>query len=252
MNENTKQTARLIKKSSLGDLIVFGIILGIFLLIATIMALLTYYFVRTTEGHTLTVNGTAKQQVTSDLAKWNGVFQRTVLEEDLKAGYEQMRQNKELVLKFFKDNGFDEKQVIISPIIMESKFDPNAPREYILRQNVFFQTNDVHKVTDMAQNVQVLINQGVIFSTYFLDYYYSNETELRNTMLKDAVADAKKRAQDIAEITGLEVSVIKSASTGVVQLLPVTSVIVSNFGPYATGTIEKEVLVTVTATFELR
>ncbi|MBM3705678.1 MAG: DUF541 domain-containing protein, partial [Actinobacteria bacterium] len=113
-------------------------------------------------------------------------------------------------------------------------------------------SNDVQAITSMAQNVQMLIDKGVIYSTYSLEYYYTGLPQLRIELLKDAVADAKLRAQKIAESTGLEVGSIKSANAGVVQVLQVNSTEISDYGAYDTSTIEKEVMVTVTAIFNLK
>ncbi len=234
-------------------LVVFGVIIGICLIIAASIASLTFYIVRT-QNETLTVTGSVKQKVTSDLVKWKGGFQRNVPIEDLKAGYVQMKQDQDLVLQFFKENGFNSNQVLITPVFMEMPFqyDPNAPKEYILRQYVEIQSDKVQEVTAMAQNVSMLIDKGVIFSTNSLEYYYTKLPELRIALLKDAVADAKQRAQKIAESTGLQVGSIKSANAGVVQVLQVNSTDISDYGAYDTSTIEKEVMVTVTAIFNLK
>ena len=236
-----------------GKLIIFGVILGICLIIAAGIGSLTFYMVRTGTD-TLTVTGSVKQKVTSDLVKWTGTFQRNIPQENLKNGYAQMKADEVLVLKFFKDNGFDESVVRITPIFMEAPFqyDPNAPKEYILRQNVEVQSNEIQKITSMAKNTQILIDQGVIYSTNYLEYYYTKLPELRIALLKDAVSDAKMRAQKIAESTGLQVSSIKSANAGVVQVLQVNSTDISDYGAYDTSTIEKEVMVIVTAIFNLK
>ncbi|MCL5071170.1 MAG: SIMPL domain-containing protein [Actinobacteria bacterium] len=236
-----------------GKLIIFGVILGICLIIAAGIGSFTFYKVRT-GNETLTVTGSVKQKVTSDLVKWTGTFQRNIPQEDLKNGYAQMKADEALVLKFFKDNGFNESMVRITPVFMEAPFqyDPNAPKEYILRQNVEIQSNEIQKITSMAKNTQMLIDQGVIYSTNSLEYYYTKLPELRITLLKDAVSDAKMRAQKIAESTGLQVGSIKSANAGVVQVLQVNSTDISDYGAYDTSTIEKEVMVIVTAIFNLK
>jgi hypothetical protein len=92
----------------------------------------------------------------------------------------------------------------------------------------------------------------VIISIDFLQYYYSKLPDLRVSLLSDAVKDAKSRAEKIAEGTGRAVGSIQSASSGVVQVLPVNSVEVSDYGSYDTSSIEKDVMVTVKASFRLR
>ncbi len=234
-------------------LIIFGVVIGLCLIIAAGIGSYTFYFVKT-KGDTLAVTGSVKQKVVSDLAKWKGQFSRNIPMEDLKSGYTQMKQDESIVIEFFKGYGFTEKDLLISPVYMDSpsQYDPNAPKEYILRQNVEIQSNDVAKITDMTKNSQVLIEKGVIFSTNSLEYYYTKLPELRIALLKDAAGDAKMRADKIAESTGLTVGSIKSANAGIVQVLQVNSNDISDWGTYDTSTIEKEILVTVTAIFNLK
>lgn len=68
-------------------------------------------------------------------------------------------------------------------------------------------------------------------------------------LLSEAVKDAQNRAGKIAQSSGNEVGSLKSASVGVVQVLPVNSTEISDYGTYDTSSIEKEVMITVRATF---
>ncbi|MCX6347772.1 MAG: SIMPL domain-containing protein, partial [Actinobacteria bacterium] len=140
-----------------------------------------------------------------------------------------------------------------SPVYMDAPFmyDSNAAKEYILRQTVEIQSKEIQKITDLSKNVQALINEGVIFSISSLQYYVTNLPELRINLLADAVKDAKARAQKIAEGTGKKIGTIKTANMGVVQVLPVNSTDVSDYGTYDTSTVEKEVMITVTVLFTL-
>lgn len=62
----------------------------------------------------------------------------------------------------------------------------------------------------------------------------------------------KKRAEAIATSSGKTVDSIKSVSMGVVQVMPAGTVDVSDYGMYDTGSIDKEVMVTVKTTFSLK
>ena len=234
-------------------IIYFGIILGICLIISAIIASYTFYIVRQPED-TLAVTGSVREKVTSDTAKWTSSFSRTVPSEELKQGYDQMDNDTRIVIEFFTENGFSEQDINISPVFMEQLYlyDPNAPKENILRQNVIIQSGDVEKITYMAKNTQKLIDEGVIFSTQTLEYYYSKLPELRIELIPDAINDAKLRAQKIAEGSGKKIRLIKSANLGVVQVLPVNSTEVSDWGTYDTSTIEKEVMIPVTVIFTIR
>lgn len=240
-------------KENSNKIIYFAIILGICLIISASIGSFTFYKVRSPED-TLSVTGSVREKVTSDLAKWTANFSRTVSTEDLKAGYQMMKNDQRLVLNFFEDNGFNEEDITISPVFMEQLYlyDPNAPKENALRQTVEIQSTDVDKITYMAKNNQELIDQGVIFAIQSLEYYYSKLPELRIELIPDAINDAKLRAQKIAEGSGKTIGVIKSATLGVVQVLPVNSTEVSDWGTYDTSTIEKEVMIPVTVIFTLK
>lgn len=240
-------------KENSNKILYFAIILGMCLIISALIGSFTFYKVRSPMD-TLSVTGSVREKVTSDLAKWTSDFSRTVPTEELKSGYQKMQNDQRLVLNFFKDNGFTEEDIIISPVFMEQLYlyDPEAPKENILKQTVEIQSTDVNKITSMAKNTQKLIDQGVIFSTQSLEYYYSKLAELRIELIPEAINDAKLRAEKIAEGSGKEIGVIKSANLGVVQVLTVNSTEVSDWGTYDTSTIEKEVMIPVTVIFTLK
>jgi uncharacterized protein len=230
-----------------------GIILGVcFIAGLSINAWMNYKAKQL--DNTLSVTGSAKQQITSDTAKWRSSFSRTVAPSELNFGYSKMKADELLALNFLKENGVNEKDIIISPVAMNQnfKYDPNASKDYTLTQTVEVQSSDVNKITEIAKSTQNLIEKGVIFSSDSLEYYYSKLPDLRVAMLADAIKDAKARAQEIAVSSQKKVGSIKSASMGVVQVLPVNSIEISDYGSYDTQTIEKEVMVTVKALFILK
>ncbi|MFA6428109.1 MAG: SIMPL domain-containing protein [Candidatus Buchananbacteria bacterium] len=240
------------EKLYLKNLVAAGV-LGVALIISTIYASQTFYQVKSLDN-ALSVTGSAKQQITSDSVKWISSFTRTVAIDQLKGGYDQMRSDQALVTKFYKDNGFAESDLLISPVTLEQpfKYDANAPKQYQLTQTVQLQSTDLKKVTELAKNTKSLIDAGVIFANQSLEYYYSKLPELRISMLSQAIADAKTRAEKLAESSGKKVGTLKSASMGVVQVTPVNSVDVADYGSYDTSTIDKEVMVTVKALFTLK
>lgn len=230
-----------------------GIILGLCFIIGVAINSGMNYRARQLDN-TLSVTGSAKQQITSDIVKWRSSFSRTVSPFNLNSGYSEMKADEALVLDFLQEKGIEEDNIDISPISMEQyyRYDPNAPKEYTLRQTVEVHSEDVDKITAIAKDIQGLIQGGVVFSSDSLEYYYSQLPELRVSLLSDAIKDAKARAQKIAESSGKKVGSIKSASMGVVQVLPLNSIEISDYGSYDTRTIEKEVMVTVKALFILK
>lgn len=202
----------------------------------------------------LTVTGSAKKQVTADVAKWTASFSRTVAETDLKSGYTSMANDLKVVKKFFADRGIKETDLVISPVYLNQQYqDPNnqGPRQYNLNQTIELQLKDIKKVTDLAKDTQTLINQGVIFSPSAPEYYYSNLPQTRIDLLTDAVNDARARAEKIASAGGRKVGSLKEASVGVTQVTSVNSIDIADYGTYDTSKPDKDVMITVKTTFTL-
>ena len=159
------------------------------------------------------------------------------------------------VKKFYLAKGFKDENLNISPVFMDEVWDPNNrgdAKRYVLRRTVEVSSNEVERISEVANNNGELIEAGVIFSTQSLQYFYSKLPDLRVSLLASAIADAKARAGEIAKAGGKKVGDLKAASSGVVQVLSENSVEVSDYGAYDTSNINKEVMVTVKATFYLR
>jgi len=233
-------------------LIPASLILGVCLIIGTVIVSQAVVNIKKLND-VLTVSGSAKQKVTSDSVKWHGAFMRNVLQAEIKSGYDLMKADEGKVTKFLTANGLKTENFDISPVSMNEiyKQDQNAPKEYMLQQSVSVSSTDVNKISNLAKNIKPLIDQGVIFSTQSIEYFTSQLPVLRISLLSDAIKDAKDRAAKIAESSGKKVGAIQSASMGVVQVMPVNSVDVADYGAYDTSTIEKEVMITVKTVFRL-
>jgi hypothetical protein len=166
-----------------------------------------------------------------------------------------MEKDMVIVKKFFADNKIDEKLINFPPLDVTQNYkynDNSGPREYTLRQAIELQSPDIEGITNLAKNTKQIAQGGVVFTSDALEYYYSKLSDLRVTLLGDAVKDAVSRADVIAKSSGKKVGSIKSASMGVVQVLPVNSIEVSDYGTYDTSSINKEVMVTVRAMFTMK
>lgn len=233
-----------------------AIVIGASIIASTIIGAWTFSSVRSND--TISVTGSAKEAVVADTVKWNMGIMRTVTAGNLKTGYSQVASDLVTVQKFLKDKGVADADITISPISMEENwsYEKNGtPTEkyYNLRQPIVINSKEVDKVENVAKNVKELVDKGVMLSTYAnVEYYYSKISELRVSLLANAVRDAKARASKILEPSGGTVGKMKNASSGVVQVLPVNSVEVSDYGMYDTQNKNKDVMVTVRATFDIR
>lgn len=231
-----------------------AIILSAGFILSTLIGAYTFLKVRSLDD-VLTVTGSARMEVVADKVKWVTVINRPTTPRTLKAGYEQMANDLALVKKFYTDNGIDEKMLSISPVFMDEVYSnymtTGADKQYNLRQTFMIDSTDVNGVTKLTKNTGSLIASGVVFSTQTLEYSYSKLADLRVSMLKDAVTDAKARANELVNGTGKSVGKLKSASSGVVQVQAKGSNEVSDYGSYDMSTIDKSIMVTVKVTFAL-
>lgn len=250
------------------SIVAFAVIVGAAFVAATIIAANTVRYIKAFDASTLTVTGSYQQLITSDAVKWRASFTRSALPDTLADGYSAMKKDQAVIAKYLKDGGVKDDEVTISPVtlvpVMEtcvqaSKVSPQGSAQgcvndivsYRLTQNVQVNSNRVQEITVLAQDPSAIVNQGVIFSTGGLEYYYTKLPDLRVQMLAEATKDAQLRAQKIAESTGAKVGPLVSVSSGVFQIQPVNSTQISNEGSYDTTTIEKQITAVVRASFAI-
>lgn len=227
-------------------------VLAIALVLSTLLGAFTFYRIRSFDN-TLTVTGSATKEVESDHVKWVGIITHVVRASTLKQGYADMTKDLTEVKAFLKDKNIPEEAVVISPVFMDQNYDQpqGAERSYTLRQTVDVNSDNVALVTDVAKNINPLIEKGVVFSTQSLEYTYSKLAEERVALLSDAIRDAKARASKLAESSGKKVGQLKSASSGVVQVLSANSLDVSDYRSYDTSKVSKNIMLTVKASLTL-
>lgn len=121
----------------------------------------------------------------------------------------------------------------------------NVARQIIVR------SNDVAAINELANNIEPFTGSNYSVTTQSLELTYSKLDEMRVQLLSAAIKDAEARAKAIASDSGRTVKALRNASSGVVQVLPAGSVEVSDYGMYDTQSMQKEVMVTVRATFSL-
>ena len=233
--------------------IVFGLILGLSIVFSTAIGAFAFYKIRSADY--ISTTGSTKKAVVSDKVKWTSSITRPVKISTIKDGYSKMDADLKEVQNFLTANGITADSINVSPVLMNEVYDQNqgAEKNYNLVQTITVQSADVQKITDLSKNTSSLvINKGVIFSTTALEYYYSKLPETRVELLADAVADAKARAEQLSKAGGKKIGNLKSASSGVVQVMAPNSVEVSDYGVYDTSSINKEIMVTVKASFEIK
>lgn len=233
-----------------------SLIISVALVISSVIFGMFYYSAQLKSNNldSLSVTGSTKARVTSDQAKLIITFSSIANSNELAKGYKEVAKDLELTRKLLKDFSVDPNNIIESPVAMNQIYDNNYSLDmrYQLTQVVSVQLDDVVKITEISKKVPELASQGGMISVQSLEYYYSQLPDLRVSLLSQAIQDAKARAEKIAEGTGRQIGNVQAASSGVVQVMTTNSVDVSDFGSYDTSSIEKDVMVTVKASFRLK
>ena len=232
---------------------VFGLILGLSLVISATIGSLTFYKLRSMDY--ISTTGSAKKPVVSDQVKWATSITRAIKQSTIKDGYTKLDADLKEVQAFLATNGIPAEAIDVSPVFMNEVYEqnPSTDKKYNLVQNITIKSTDVQKISDLSKNTSSLVTEkGVLFSTSSLEYYYSKLPEVRVELLANAVGDAKARAEQLAKAGGKAIGPLQSASSGVVQVMAPNSVEVSDYGMYDTSSINKEIMVTVKASFEIK
>ncbi len=233
-----------------------SIFIAVSLIASTSIA--TYGLIRI-KGHTktITVTGSAKQQIKSDFIVWKGSFssQSTTLPQ----AYKNLSGDLFKVKEYLKSRGIEEKDVIISPIntvtnniILPNGQWTNQIESYRLIQEVEIRSTEVDKITEISRNSTALINDGIQFQSFSPQYFYTKISDLKINMLALATKDAKNRAEQIAINSGTKVSSLHSSKIGVFQITPLYSNEVSDYGINDTSSIEKEIMAVVNCVFSAK
>lgn len=208
---------------------------------------------------TITLTGSAKKKVDSDLAKWTIGLSRHASPQDVKGAYTALKNDGDALRQYAKSRGVDEKAITFLPASTDPVYEqlPNYAQsqkivEYIVRQEVRFESGNLDAVEKLAKEATQLIDKGIILDYQRTEYFYTKLDDLRPELFAAATKDAKVRANAIAEGTGVKVGDLQSARTGVIQVLTPNSTDVSDYGSYDLSTKEKEITATVNVAFALK
>jgi hypothetical protein len=236
-----------------GNLFNAGFALAVGLVLASIVWAWAYKTKHTGE-QTVTVTGSARKRIKSDLIVWkaNVSYQSAQLSE----AYASLKDRVPRVKAYLVSKGVAEGEIVVSSIstkTMQAK-DENgeetgAVNGYVLTQTLEVRSGDVEKIAKISREVTELIDQGILLESQAPEYIYTKLGELKIEMLGEAAKDAKERAQKIASSTGSDVGQVRSARMGVMQITAADSNEVSDYGVNDTSALEKDITAVVNVSF---
>ncbi|MBR3654423.1 MAG: SIMPL domain-containing protein [Elusimicrobia bacterium] len=210
------------------------------------------FFISARNEQSIRVVGQGVKTVTSDLIKWNMTINKTTNVAYRSEGPSWIQEDLIKLKKYLADNGIEEKDISVEPVSSYANYGNNGITGYNFSQRVEVRSNDIEKIEKLALDNKALAKQDIYLQYSDLEYFVSNLAELKAEMLALATVDAKARAEEIAKSSGNKICSLLSAKTGVFQIRKPLSMDVSDYGIYNTSSKEKEIAVTVNATFKIK
>jgi hypothetical protein len=228
------------------------ILLSASLIAAALVFGIFFYNARSSDD-TINVVGMATKRFDSDIVKWRITIGRNTGLNDISNGYLLVQNDLQFLKKLFTEKGLQPKELTIQPINTLSNYSREGQISgYNLQQGVFVITSNIAAVEDMALNPAALIDKGIILQNSNLEYFYSKLSDIKMELLAEATKDAQKRAFEIAQNSNVHLGNVTSLRVGVFQITEPFSTEVSDYGMYNTQTKQKDITVTVRASFKIR
>lgn len=213
----------------------------------------------------ITVTGSTKRRVTADMAKWIATFSRRAHLGNVKTVLDQIKNDEGQITTFAVAEGLKLENITFTSAQTEPIYEQIAGYGqnqtiigYLVKQEVKIESADIELVEKLAKNIGRLVERGVITDYQRTEYYYTKLFELRPDLFAEATQDALKRAEAIVDgaarggQAGAGVGKLRSARTGVIQILPPNSTEVADYGAYDLSTREKDITATVNVSFAVK
>ena len=234
-----------------------GVLAGLFLAAGLVFAsfVVTRTWQRVAESQAISVSGSARRLVKSDLIVWTGSFAAEA--KTLLAAQQALKADLAKVENFLREQSVTNYQVgpiHIQELRQRGRDDDGARLVgYSLNQQVTVTSPEVERVAALEQQTAKLVEQGVQFTTMPPRFIYTKAGEAKIEMLAEATKDARARAEQIASQGGRTVKELRAAKMGVFQITPLYSGRASSNweGENDMSSLEKNISAVVNATFSM-
>jgi uncharacterized protein len=231
-----------------------GLFLAAGLVVSTMLATTAWLKVRNTQ--LITVKGSARKNIKSDLVVWRGNF--TTQAATLLEAQRNLMGDADKVAAFLQARAVTNFQFTpISIQEIQGSLETNGLKEqkilgYRLTQTVRIESADVERITSLDYESTALVKAGVLFTALPPQFIYTKADEAKVEMLTEATKDARVRAEQIAAQGGRSIARLQTAQMGVMQIAPIYSGQTSWQGVNDIYSLDKTITAVVTATFALK
>jgi len=205
---------------------------------------------------TITVTGSAKKALVSDLGIQRGTIQAVA--GDRRSAYQIVSQQMPIVINYLEENGFKKEQIEIFGIngypvyeISQQGYQTSRVSYYIYNQRFEIKSADVAKIKELSLSLSSLVEKGLDINVEIPEYLYTKIDDMKIEIQAEASKNAMDRAGSIAVATGRSLGPLRNARMGVIQITPVNSNVISDYGMNDYTSIEKEITAVVSASFEI-
>lgn len=225
------------------------VVLGVCIILASLVFGVFFYLSRA-EQKTVRVVGAATARTGSDVAKLRIALARSVGPQEVRNGYREIGRDVSVLVKQLSETGFEAGEIQINPASAYQNYNQQGGvTGYTVQQSVVVTSRSVDTLQALALRPDRVLDLGIMLQSLQIEYFSSNLDEIKKSLLAEATADAEKRAEEIVKGFGMTIESIESARAGVFQITEPYSTEVTDYGIYNTSTREKEITVTVAATF---
>lgn len=237
----------------------FGLLAGLFLAVGIAFSslVMTRTWIHLHESQLIDVTGSARKNVRSDLVVWRARF--AVEAESLLAANDRLKTDLAKVERFLRAKGVENFELLpvqIREITARSKSDDDETVTrrlgYQLTQAIEVRSTDVEGTPRLSRDAAVLLEQDVALVAESTQFLYTKAGQAKVEMMAEATKDARIRAEQIASQGNRGVKELRSAKMGIVQINPLYSTATSWEGNNDTTSLEKTIIVTVSAIFSLK
>jgi len=242
--------------------------LGIFLIIISIVALIAGWGVshvisNMPPEHTLTVSGEGKISAKPDVA----IVEMSVISqnENVELAQSENDQKMQQVVNFLKESGIDEKDIKTTQYNLQPEYDyswcrtteypvycPPKLVDYMLTQSLQVKIRDLSRVGKIIGNLSEIGVNQISDISFVID----NDTEIKAAARQKAIAEAKQKAQEMANAANIELGKIIEINESVSGLTPQRIVYQKTIeSADATAPIEigtNEIVVSVSLIYEIK
>lgn len=234
----------------------FGLILALGIVISTYLVTDAMRDIRMSH-QIIKVRGYAEISVESDMAIWNVTVKAR--DRNMAEAYTVLAEHRKKVLDFLQKNQVAVEEIRIRAVSVnerrkrtENGYETGEIEFFELSQGIGVKSRNVHNISELSTAVASLLGEGIALRSGTPSYYYTQVNALKSQLLVEATQDARKRAQTLAEGSGVNLGPLRAARQGVFSIRSADSISISENGTDDVSSISKRVSAIVTVDYAMK